>query len=577
SFIGRGAWSGHVSELMTNLVFIGTFTLGGAILLRHEVRAVRRRTATGRTRLEEQVGEKAQTLGLDEPTATVSHPDVKARVAELSSTFQRTLALTRRAVRANSAVLLMREGADTFRMMEAATRETDLNRGSIGADSGIVAALLRQETDSGQDPVLRISPLEGRNAELPYYNHTPARIKSTMALTLRREDGTVDGILWFDRTAGEGFDERDAEYARVSGSLIARILETERTVIATAERSELLDRLADGSQLLSEALEPSDAYAAILMAAGRLTPLRFGALVQRTGRGKRLTVVHAAGDDAEALIGQTIAPGPSLPQVVVKTQAAMPPGFEWNAAHGPLLGSLGGPEIVEGEALLVLPLAAQQEAVGALVLIGTRPFEPTVVSTLQLLATQAAVLLRHADAVAELQSRASTDSLTALDNRNTMARRLDESLGRAGRLDHFKTVNDTHGHQMGDVVLQRVAEILRESKRVNDSAGRYGGEEFMMVLEGTTEAGARLVAERIRQKIQSLTFEGPVGAFQVSTSIGMAMAPRDGNRPEDVIKKADKALYQAKHAGRNRTRVYGQAIPAPALAPAPAVEAAPPM
>lgn len=589
AFIGRGAWVGHAGELISNLFFIASFTVGGAVLLRHEVKAVRRRTATGRTRLEEQVGDKARTLGLESPARDVQQPDIRVRVAELGTTFQRTLAIARRAVRANSAILLMRDGDESFRLMEAATRETDLNRAPISVHGGMMAALLRHEDgEAGKEPVLRISPLEGRNAELPYYTHTPARIKSTMALALRRADGTVDGVLWFDRTAGEGFDDRDAEYARVAGAILSRILDTERTVIATTERSELLDRLAEGSQLLSEALEPSDAHEAILRAAGRLTPLRFGALVQRRSDGRGLEVVYAAGEGAEDFVEGTIKAGPSLPQVVVKTQAAMPPGYEWNPAHGPLLGSLGGPELVEGEAVIALPLCAQQESVGALLLVGTRPFEPSVVSTLELLTTQAAVLLRHADAVAELRGRASRDALTDLDNRDTIHRRLQEAFARGDRtghqtailmldLDHFKAVNDTHGHQLGDVVLQRVAAVLRDSKRVNDTAGRFGGEEFVMVLEGTTEAGARLVAERIRQRIEKLPFEGPHGPFNVTTSIGMALAPDDGARPEDIIQKADKALYQAKHAGRNRIRVYGRAIPAPALAPAPVVEASPPM
>jgi diguanylate cyclase len=117
-------------------------------------------------------------------------------------------------------------------------------------------------------------------------------------------------------------------------------------------------------------------------------------------------------------------------------------------------------------------------------------------------------------------------------------------------IDHFKAVNDVHGHQVGDAALRAVATILRDSLRMHDIAGRYGGEEFGIVLPGIDASGAAAIAERIRRKVESSVVE-PRRSVRVTASIGYAALGDDDHDPGAWIARADRALYAAKAAGRN--------------------------
>jgi diguanylate cyclase (GGDEF)-like protein len=116
-------------------------------------------------------------------------------------------------------------------------------------------------------------------------------------------------------------------------------------------------------------------------------------------------------------------------------------------------------------------------------------------------------------------------------------------------LDHFKAVNDEHGHAAGDEVLRGVAEALRESLRQHDIPGRYGGEEFGVLLPGSDAAAAEAIAERVRRKIEWASF---AGELKVTASVGCAAIHADDLFPASLVARADRALYAAKAAGRNR-------------------------
>lgn len=164
----------------------------------------------------------------------------------------------------------------------------------------------------------------------------------------------------------------------------------------------------------------------------------------------------------------------------------------------------------------------------------------------------------------KVRQLARRDQLTGLYNRREFESRFEEEFERARRydlnlavlmldLDHFKEVNDTYGHQAGDTVLQRVGQVMKSSSRQVDIAGRYGGEEFTMVLPETDEDGGANVAERVKDKVEQLDFETEDGeAFSVTTSIGVAGLRGNERNHEDLIRRADEALYRAKEAGRNR-------------------------
>jgi diguanylate cyclase (GGDEF)-like protein len=170
-----------------------------------------------------------------------------------------------------------------------------------------------------------------------------------------------------------------------------------------------------------------------------------------------------------------------------------------------------------------------------------------------------------------LQHVSATDGLTGVANRRQFDGVLDVEWSRASRnrswmaiilldIDYFKLYNDTYGHQAGDACLKTVASILIGSiHRPEDMVARYGGEEFVIVLPGTELAGASTVADRIRARVESIEIvhaRSDVSRY-VTLSVGVAAAiPRKGDAPPTLIAAADKALYQAKHEGRNRVREY---------------------
>ena len=158
-----------------------------------------------------------------------------------------------------------------------------------------------------------------------------------------------------------------------------------------------------------------------------------------------------------------------------------------------------------------------------------------------------------------LMALSNTDRLTGLSNRRQLDQYLANELERARRgrlpltlviadIDHFKRINDTHGHLIGDRVLVGIAEVMRDRVRKSDWLGRWGGEEFMIICPNTEADGAYLLADNLRQAIHDTHFEG-LGAL--SCSFGVAtLKPKENI--ESLIQRADAALYQAKHAGRNR-------------------------
>ena len=163
---------------------------------------------------------------------------------------------------------------------------------------------------------------------------------------------------------------------------------------------------------------------------------------------------------------------------------------------------------------------------------------------------------------------ARTDPLTSLANRRVFDEVLDREIRRSRRyrwpltvllldLDRFKDVNDAWGHLLGDLVLERIGDILRRTVREADIACRFGGEEFAVVLPETTRLGGYAVAERIRRRVEEAFLEEPVGghAIDVTVSCGLACFPDDGLHASEIVARADEALYGAKRAGRNRVGV----------------------
>jgi len=162
------------------------------------------------------------------------------------------------------------------------------------------------------------------------------------------------------------------------------------------------------------------------------------------------------------------------------------------------------------------------------------------------------------------------DVLTGLANRRAILDLLRSSVARARRqgqwlsvlmvdIDHFKAVNDNHGHQAGDAVLRQVAQTLASRLRAQDQIGRFGGEEFLVLLPDTQAEGARVLADALRQAVQQTSTPWGGQQIAVTISIGVCGHPlSEGDSPESLIAAADRAMYQAKRLGRNRVEQVGE-------------------
>lgn len=167
------------------------------------------------------------------------------------------------------------------------------------------------------------------------------------------------------------------------------------------------------------------------------------------------------------------------------------------------------------------------------------------------------------DLYADAMGQAITDRMTGLGSKAYLEQRLTEQLDHSRRydqplalilvdLDHFKDINDTHGHVVGDQVLGGVGYVIRGQLRLSDVAGRFGGEEFAVLLPDTEISGAMVLAERLRKAIEEWSLELPGGCLQVTASLGIASLSAEMAGAVELVDAADRALYKAKRGGRNR-------------------------
>jgi len=185
-----------------------------------------------------------------------------------------------------------------------------------------------------------------------------------------------------------------------------------------------------------------------------------------------------------------------------------------------------------------------------------------------IMAHQYALALQRIRLYQEIERLAMVDSLTDVSTRRYILERFEEELSRAKikrislsflmiDVDHFKRFNDEHGHLTGDQILREIALIIQDNIREIDIMGRYGGEEFCVVLPDTDHEGAYYVAERIRVAVEKTKIKAYDTTTKATISIGIASFPQDGKLLSELIDKADWALYRAKKRGRNNTCAFG--------------------
>ena len=235
----------------------------------------------------------------------------------------------------------------------------------------------------------------------------------------------------------------------------------------------------------------------------------------------------------------------------------------------------------EGEltvrSVLLIPLKVKGRTLGLLLLGSDQAdyFKHEHMHMLSTICLQAAANIENSLLHRRVEDEALSDGLTHLHNHRYFQERLQAEVSRARRnngaisllmadIDHFKKINDTFGHRIGDSVLLQIAAILKDTVRSADDVARYGGEEFAIILPDSDRKGALRMSERARQAVERVTFVAEEHRIQITISIGSATFPNDAGEPWVLIEHADRALYAAKEQGRNRVVQYHTLVINPA-------------
>jgi|GEM_PF-3716473 len=380
------------------------------------------------------------------------------------------------------------------------------------------------------------------------------------------QDAHMIGVLVIDRLEPLAFSAQDIELLACMAEELARTLEVERLFALMDREKRSRDQFFHASQAFSTARAADEVAEASFFAAAALCQSAFVALTTYQEETKTHLVRAVFGiKKLKALEGQHISDPSALVFTALKTRSILPlPGV--SICEYSLFGKkLLTPAL---PAARVYPLFMQDLPIGTWVLgLKEAELSKEVEAMLLSLSQQVATSCANAQLNEAMEKMATTDSLTGLYNRRYFYQLATQRLAHALRfsrkvsvlicdIDHFKSVNDTHGHPIGDVVLRAVARMLLAEARDSDLVGRLGGEEFSVLLEDTDAPAAKQMAERMRERVMREVILTESGKLQVTLSLGIATFPMDGKTIEELVLHADEALYLAKNGGRNRSISY---------------------
>jgi diguanylate cyclase (GGDEF)-like protein len=503
-----------------------------------------------------------------------SREEERQRLAEgavesIHASMYYTLELLKASLDLHTSVLLwLDDSGARLKIKELVTDSDCVVETPLGADAGALGAIVRER--------LLVNLPQPKRGHVPYYAG-PEEIGAFLGVPVI-EDGHLRGVLCADRRGRRPFSEADERLLVGATQQILRALQNERVFVSVERQKYEHERFYRASAMLGRALTLEQVMDTAIEAAREIVEFDLASISlfdkeKRRHRICRVKIAPGAEDlaDVEQLDGLEFPDGSSLTAMVLKNRHYLPAGGELRDQATPVFSRKV--RLKHVESLLVLPLVAADDAIGTFTLAARRPgaFGKDTRDMLGVIANQVAVSLENAKMYRQMETMATTDGLTGLLNHRTFQDRLTEMLGRAERLgtklcimltdvDHFKKVNDTYGHPVGDQVLKRVAQVCQDKVRKIDIVARYGGEEFAIVLEGTDAAGAQQLAERVRIDVGKQVFQSEKGTFGVTLSLGVACYPHDAKEKHVLIERADQALYFAKHNGRNRAVTYEQLL-----------------
>ncbi len=555
------------ADLWPHATLIGVFAFLNLVLFRAEITRVRR---LSRLRIESEIqrmkdaARSYRLLGApSSPRQSVSRGAsdeerlLQSGVEEIHQAQQFALDLLRRTLGLKTAVLLGLRG-DKLHILELSTEEDAINPGPFSARDGIFGAVLARG-----EPVSVNGPRAGQHVH--YYAIKPA-IGAVCAAPVV-EHNHPRGVLVVDRESREPFTQHEEELLVAATHFLQRSVENERVFIQLERAKIEQGKLYRAADALSAATTEVQVIEAGVNSAREFASFDFAVVTLFDRAAAEHEICAASGEGADELVGKRFRHNTGLVSMVVANRHPLPYRGDYDPARQVVFTRRMAPPAMPS--LLVLPLVVHERALGTLVLGSSRrgAFGDAVRPILEVLASHVAVSLSNARMLKRLEELATTDGMTGLMNKRALIETAVQKVKSAKRfqkplaamvcdIDHFKKVNDTYGHDIGDVVIKGFGEVLKRVKRDTDVVGRFGGEEFVIVCEETDADGAALLAERIRTELEATSFHTELGTLSVTCSVGVATFPQAGSDWETLFKSTDEALYASKRGGRNRVTVW---------------------
>ncbi|MFO0611218.1 MAG: sensor domain-containing diguanylate cyclase [Polyangiaceae bacterium] len=558
----------------TNIGFMVVFTGLNAAVLRTEVARLRSVSGAELKGELDKIRDDARSYRLlgapaAEPAAAArpaSGEDeerlTRSGVEEIHQSVLFALRLVRETMGLHTAMLLWQNDAGThLRISELVTDAPDLVDGPFLTGDGIFGAA------HAQGSPVSLSDLKP-TYKLPYYAG-PCPVNAVVAVPVF-EHGTLRGIFVADRIGDRPFTAREESMLEEASKYAVRAIHNERVFLQLERAKVEQGKLYRSAEALGRAKTEPEVIDAGVKSAREITSVDYAALTLYDEKTRTHEISATSSDFAQGtdIAGTRFRSNTGLVSMALENRHPLPYRGAYDARKQVVFTRHVVPPTMPS--ILVLPLVAHERPLGTLVL-GSRKrgaFGEAVRGTLEVLSSHMAVSLEGARMVKRLEDLATTDGLTGLLNKRAMLEMAEAKITAAKRfgrnlavlvtdIDHFKKVNDTYGHDVGDVVIKGLGDILRRAKRNTDAVARFGGEEFVVICEETDQAGALLLAERVREELGKTTFVAGEGVqFRVTCSIGVATFPAAGSTWDALFKAADTALYASKQGGRNRTTVH---------------------
>jgi len=575
----EGAWT----LTAYHLTFLGFFAAGNMLVLSSLVRRLRKTHVTEVEASLAQMRQEARDFrligsSLPPESRARSRGEEELRMAHaavegIHEQLFHTLELLRTSMRLRSCVLLWCEqngsgklsarNPPTLVVKEIATQSEYAVEERVLPGPGLLTSLIADPKE------VRLHTLKGKR--LPPYYQGPEPITDLCAVPLL-DGASLRGILCADRVDDQPFTDEDAAVLNRAANHIRRVIEHER-VFAAVERSKYeQEQFYRASEMLSEALTLEQVYEKTFCAIRAIAGYDL-AVISVVGPGGEhdALAVDASEDEGEwaslasELQGHRWSNTRSLVSMAVKNRHTMPATGDLADPDAPVFGE--ELRLPKAKSIIVLPLLRGEQVLGAITLVAKRGgvFPTATREMLRVIGHHVAVSLQNARMYQSMETRATTDGLTGLTNHRAFQERLAQLHDLAERtgqkysvvltdIDHFKSINDTYGHPVGDQVLKRVSSIFTGRARKVDTVARYGGEEFVLVLPDTDGKSAEQLANKLREEIGDQVMTSEHGTFKITISMGVAEFPLDGKERLGLVEKADQALYYCKEHGRNCVR-----------------------